>query len=830
MCPIAQRIPIKCRIQNAAEARLAFLLHPGRCRLMACLLYFFFQFGHIVQAAEADRGAPDYTQLAWHPAASDAPVMARCVLDTVLNPEIIGGAGAPDRMYRMTVDRDGVLWTSSVMNGLWRYDGSHFDQLTGASGHASGLPTYRLDAAMTDRKGNLWVATVEHGLQFRPAGGRRFQTLSHGNPRFPHPRATRFFQNADRLYAMANIYGIVELDPAGGPAKTYAPARDPDLPMAHTVLKEAWHSDEGDSILYISTQYGLYAFNRRTKGFKHHVPEPPIPKAFDGLYSLNGFLEQGDTLWMGLWDNGLVGFDRQLERYVHVPLAQRNKDHRVNVVMSMARFGESWLLGTGDGLVVLNPEDWSYRLYRMPNPVDAPRMRDNWLTAGFPRGAYHVKVLADGHIYASTASGLRRVRPASLGLNALPHIQHEGPPGTLRWHALQAKDSTYSVFFLRDSTVLSQEGGRSLRLSFGAHFPDPHRVLRYQTRLSGLDSEWQEQGSQTSVQYTNLKGGWYRVDLRASYDGVDWSDPESLHFQVFVPIWKRSSVRLGSGLGMLALLMGAGQWWNQRSKKQARLQAAQEAEALNAKAEQDRKMAELEMQALRARMNPHFLFNSLNSIRLLVMKADNDAATDYLTRFSRLVRRILEHSGTERIRLSEEMEVLRLYAEVEGMRMPGQFIYRERLDPNLNPDNILVPPLLLQPYVENAIWHGLSRKPEPGLLELVVEAHSDGRSIVCRVLDDGIGREASRALRAGSPTPNKNRSMGMSITEERIALTKTLYGMDIEVDVLDRMDQNGRSAGTEVVLMLHDALLAKEERDQAQMPTQIADPDTHPGQ
>src|SRR6188508_2969786 len=122
----------------------------------------------------------------------------------------------------------------------------------------------------------------------------------------------------------------------------------------------------------------------------------------------------------------------------------------------------------------------------------------------------------------------------------------------------------------------------------------------------------------------------------------------------------------------------------------------------------------MEMQALRAQMNPHFMFNSLNSINNFILKNDPDNASDYLTKFSRLMRLILDNSRSEWVLLENELKALQLYIELEAVRFDNAFKYSMEVTKDVDPETMMVPPLIIQPYVENAIWHGLLHRKEPG--------------------------------------------------------------------------------------------------------------------
>jgi sensor histidine kinase YesM len=211
----------------------------------------------------------------------------------------------------------------------------------------------------------------------------------------------------------------------------------------------------------------------------------------------------------------------------------------------------------------------------------------------------------------------------------------------------------------------------------------------------------------------------------------------------------------------------------------------------------EQQLAEVQMKALRAQMNPHFIFNCLNSIQLYTTSNEAAKATDYLNRFGQLIRLVLENSRSERVTLRNELEALGLYLQMEAMRFKDKLKYRMEIAPELDTELIEIPPLLLQPYVENAIWHGLMHKPEGGCVQVkVAQVKADCLSIT--ITDDGIGRTQAAVLKSKSATLYK--SFGMKMTGERINLINQMYKTHTQVQIHDLMDAEGNPAGTEVVL------------------------------
>ena len=216
------------------------------------------------------------------------------------------------------------------------------------------------------------------------------------------------------------------------------------------------------------------------------------------------------------------------------------------------------------------------------------------------------------------------------------------------------------------------------------------------------------------------------------------------------------------------------------------------------KLESEKQLAELEMQALRAQMNPHFIFNSLNAINRFILQNNKILASEYLTKFSRLIRLILQNSQEALIPLESELHALQLYLEMESLRFDDQFEYKIQVNDDIDVSMVKVPPLFIQPYAENAIWHGLMHKQEKGHLE--IEVSREANMLCCRLTDDGIGRKKAGELKSKSAYSYK--SMGMRITADRIAMLQQQSQVKSSIQVTDPMLPNGAVGGTEVLIKM----------------------------
>lgn len=209
------------------------------------------------------------------------------------------------------------------------------------------------------------------------------------------------------------------------------------------------------------------------------------------------------------------------------------------------------------------------------------------------------------------------------------------------------------------------------------------------------------------------------------------------------------------------------------------------------------KIAETEMTALRAQMNPHFIFNCLNSIKLYTLENDSQTAAEYLTKFSQLIRLVLENSRSEKVTLQKELETLKLYIELEAMRFKDKVNYQINVQEYIDQQYIEIPPLLLQPYVENAIWHGLMHKPDGGSIVINIAQPSE-YLLHIEITDDGVGRGIAGLHKSKSAT--KQKSFGLKMTSERLQTINHIYKTNTEVKIVDLTDTEGNAAGTKVII------------------------------
>lgn len=333
---------------------------------------------------------------------------------------------------------------------------------------------------------------------------------------------------------------------------------------------------------------------------------------------------------------------------------------------------------------------------------------------------------------------------------------------------------------LKDGAVLPANQ-KNLYFKFRAiSYKLPH-VIKYQYFLDGEDRDTIETYN-PEARYPSLDYGEYKLYVRASYTDNFTSDWTTLSFSIERNWYETRLFFLVVFLLLIGLiyLIFKAILWEIRERESQKL-----------------RLLEAEKRSLLSQMNPHFIFNSLNSIQHFIVQNDEYLANSYLTNFSSLIRRILDNSKKNLINLNEEITVLELYLQMEKLRFEDDFTFEILRAPEIDYNEVMIPPMLVQPFVENAIWHGLMPLKSKGLLNICFEKEEE--YYYCRVKDNGIGREKASKLK-GKKEPHL--STGLSNVEERIRLMNLMNLKPIELNIIDLKDDNQEAAGTLVELKL----------------------------
>jgi hypothetical protein len=305
--------------------------------------------------------------------------------------------------------------------------------------------------------------------------------------------------------------------------------------------------------------------------------------------------------------------------------------------------------------------------------------------------------------------------------------------------------------------------------------------MEYAYMLEGFDKDWQYIGKGRRGSYTNVPGGDYVLRLKARNASGEWNEKGqrinmhiNRHFTKTVWFWALVFLT-GTAVVYLVYRIRV-----RNINREAKLRSDYEI-----------KLNELENSALRTQMNPHFIFNSLNTINSFISRNETTQAHQYIAKFSKLIRYILDHSRQRKILLSDELEVLNLYIQIERIRFENKFDYEIKVSDDIDTTTVELPPLIIQPFVENAILHGLLPLTHKGFLLIRIEHVDD--MLLCTVEDNGIGREKAKLLKKEYLT--KHKSHGIEITLKRIELFNKEHSKEAGVQISDLP-----SGGTKVAI------------------------------
>lgn len=470
-------------------------------------------------------------------------------------------------------------------------------------------------------------------------------------------------------------------------------------------------------------------------------------------------------LWVGTYSSGMVAIkNNQLLSQITTKNGLTSNNCRTTCIS-----GNNLWVGTDKGLNKID--------LRSPGfPVTKFTTAD-----GLPADIINAIFTDSGYVYTGTAAGLTWFSENNTTTSTRCNILLD----QVTTNGIEQELSDSYSFSHRQQNIFFHFTAISLKAAGN---------IVYSYRLRGLDDNWQ-QTTQQSLNFISLPPGNYNFELYATNKAGVKSPMLSVKFTISTPYWQTGWFKavLFFGIGALVWLL-----------INRRVHAIRKKEAEKNKVQQQ--IFELEQKAKRAQMNPHFIFNCISSIQHFIFSNELEACNDYLARFARLIRQTLDNSERSAIQLSEEVKYLDTYLSLEQMRFTGKFTYQITVSPEIQADFIHLPPMLLQPYVENSIRHGVrNRRDHSGRIN--IDFYKKDNSLFCKVRDNGIGRKMAETMKGASHI--EYQSKGMSLTGDRINAISQSYGEHTEVSITDLTGENAESTGTEIVIRFPLSLLEK---------------------
>lgn len=572
------------------------------------------------------------------------------------------------------------------------------------------------------------------------------------------------------------------------------------------------HFDQRDQLYNIPGWgiYGIYTNLEAKNELKHLINIENIPK------DVSDFALHENKLWLTSWSSGLfAGSDSNFVNY-------NSSNSPISNSLNSLCFDNkgNLIIGSNNGVVYFaNPTEDSLNIYKIINESDG--LLGNSIT--------WMETDKHNFLWVGTNLGLNRIDLNRLGSDHLK-IQHydksEGyidpnvnvstkdkfgniwlgsEKGLCKVHV---RENEFDTINTKAILLLSLEiNGKPVEnmvkslLDLGhnenylhfkfdvINFINPEKD-RFRYFLEGVDLDWSGYSDNKQVTYPSLPPGKYILKVEG-FNQQTGSQHSALflHINIAPPFWLTwwfiCFIVLTCSLSVVSYF----RYKINKTKKEEQK-----------KAEVSKQLAELEMKALLAQMNPHFTFNAINSIQNYILDNDVDSALAYLLDFSKIIRQTLENASKDFIFLAEEIDFLKRYLHLEQMRYDDHFEYKLIIDPLIDKDIVLIPPMIIQPYVENAIKHGIRHKKGIGKLQIQFSI-KDIDVILCTVEDNGIGREASKKI--NSSIRNNHNGAGMSITKTRLEKLKEAYkDSKYKVEVIDLWSETNKSLGTKIKISM----------------------------
>ncbi|MVM41133.1 hypothetical protein GO730_31295 [Spirosoma sp. HMF3257] len=641
-----------------------------------------------------------------------------------------------DEIYSLGKDKKGVIYFGGSNGPFSAYrSGTFFQPFPAFTGtKSSGLPIH---FTKFDRKGNLWISCDAEGVY-------KIRNSQIGKVTATGKFCSAFLEDTlhDAIW-LGNREELIRFQQ--GQWTSFKP------PLAMAVDDILALYQDKQSRLWIGT-YGLRTFDGKT------WTDLSKKTNTENVFIQSIKTDAAGAIWVGTIGKGVrkIQLDNQGAIVSVESITIREGLQNDSVLdLEFDNEGQLWV-GSFGGIMRIDlkrPKEKGQYISRVFNR-NSGVLDNTWQVVSFLKDD-------DGTMWAGTSKGAMRFDVSAIPKNAMSPPVHIVSAQLLE----NAHDPSTSGRTIASNEVLPYYRN-SVNFQFtGISLSDPTGI-RYTYKLAGLpDATWSAFSNQNSINVNNLSPNTYTLQVKAiNAEDVESKREATFTFTIEPPFWQTWWFQL-----IVALVVASAIW----AIVQFRIRF------LNEKHKTALQLSEWKLKALQSQMNPHFIFNSLNSIQNFIITNQPIEGVKYLSKFSKLVRKILENSNYQQMKLERVMETLQMYVELEAMRFNQEFTYQFVISDDDSLYDTLLPPMLFQPFVENAIWHGLMPKKGDKLLLIKVERQGD--TLLCIIDDNGVGR-GNRAKKEG------HTSRGESITKDTFDAFNQQMGKEATLAIIDKID------------------------------------------
>ncbi len=664
--------------------------------------------------------------------------------------EAIGNA----MVFQIFRDKKGELWFCSD-NGVFKYSQGFFKTYTTKDGLAD---NYCI-AALEDDDGTLWFCNNKGISKYK---NNVFQNFTHEQGFEITGSLNAIYKDKKNTLWVGGQNGVAAFKKING---VYVPSyyKIPNLSPDYGVLTFV---EDNNGALWLGTySRGIYKLKNGEFVSQNNSLNLKSETTFFTLLCDKNNVLYGATL------NGLWFYDIKsgIQKFIS---EKEGLNSELIYSIKLSNNDDILWIGTNQGINKLN-----LKKLRETQTVEINSYGKTEGFTGAECNAFGIWEDTDSTLWFGTVSGVVKYTP-----------------NTFKENKQFSKTIINTIKLFSEDTVL--KNGSLLPYNYnnitfyynGICLTNPDKV-KYIKQLEGIETKWSEPSTEDYSKYANLPPGKYTFKVKSCNNEGIWDPvPVEFSFEIKTPYFKTwwfTLLIIGSISGIILLVF------------QIRVQNIRKKE----KAELDKQVeiSKVELKALRAQMNPHFVFNSLNSIQHYILNSNSTEAAKYLNKFAKLIRIILNNSEKPMVTVNEDIESLKLYLELEQMRFDGKFDYIVNIDKSIDGDYDEIPPMLMQPYIENAILHGLNPKVDKGCLK--IDIFTKNNYIICRITDDGIGRTAAGEIKRTQPG-QQYKSLGMKITSERVRILNNINNSNMSVEISDLNNDKQESIGTMVEIYI----------------------------
>jgi ligand-binding sensor domain-containing protein len=700
--------------------------------------------------------------------------------------------------------KEGGIWISTLKNGIFQIPNLNFWIVNGLD---IGLETNGVSKIAIDQKlGKIFAASFA-GEVFEFRKFSKLPTIPYGLSKNNDVQAMSYDTFTKKLYVSKMKTEVV--DP---PKRTFK-----ELQISASSKD---YSFRKDGVIFCSGKFVLAAFPLNRKDLFNKIvqefnlnPKKAAGEYGEGFYNLTlyeqrnkglWFQEARDNLWVGFVDGLKYHHQNQWKKVIDPitgePIIAIHFSEMPDGTICIATVDQGLFLIKNEKIVLhLNEQNGllSNRIKRvatdhksiwmvMPNAIQGYNIKSKQFSKLLVASDVHKQEVFDLQIfkdtvYLATSNGILffpmdiNTKNMVTPFASISSIQVDGKQYEI--------GKELNLPFSSNNIIITLQG---IALKSGGNF-------LYQYRLMGTDTSWVSiNSSENLVRFTALPPGKYTFQSRVlNEDGVISSQTPSIQFIIAQQWWKKWWFLLILILAMLGVavyffLVRIGRLKKLNQEEMDKVRVLEE-------------MRHSQLSALKAQMNPHFMFNALNSIQEIILMNDKKQANMYLGKFADLMRITLDQSNKNAISLEDELKALQLYLELEALRFETHFQYHIQIDEQIFTQDILIPAMLIQPYVENAIKHGLLHKQ--GNKELVINFSLQNlQTLLCMIMDNGIGRKRSAEI--NQMREKKHTSFATGATMKRLELLNYNKKQNITVEFEDLSDEKGNDSGTKVLLYI----------------------------